>query len=308
MPDSAAVHQRFTRGGLILDGGLGSMLIAHGLPPGTAPESWNLDNPGAVRAIHAAYLASGAMVVSTNTFGGTPSRLAAHGLGGQVAAVNAAGVRIAREAVLEHEKRVNNSPARLIALSLGPTGQMLPPLGQATEAGIRDEYAAQISGIEGDFDVVFIETIFDLREGLLALEAVKASLRQPVAVSLTYDRKPRGFFTSMGTDVRTACSRLEDAGADIIGANCSISSEDMLALAGVLRASTSLPVLCQPNAGSPVMKGGAAVYEQTPASFADDAMRMFELGVNAVGGCCGTTPAFIEELSRRWSAGNSSGA
>jgi 5-methyltetrahydrofolate--homocysteine methyltransferase len=305
MPDRSAVYQRFANGGLILDGGLGSMLIARGLPAGTAPESWNLENPGAVRDVHAAYLASGSMVVSTNTFGGTPSRLAAHGLGGQVAAVNAAGVRLAREAVLEHEKRTKTGEARLVALSLGPTGQMLPPLGPATGGGIRDEFAAQISGIDGHFDVVFIETIFDLREGLLALEAVKASLRQPVAVSLTFDRKPRGFFTSMGNDVPTACRQLEDAGADIIGANCSISSGDMLALAGVLRMSTSLPVLCKPNAGSPVMKGGAAVYQQTPASFADDAVRMFELGINAVGGCCGTTPAFIEELSRRRSAGRS---
>ena len=307
MPDPTAACQRFANGGLILDGGLGSMLIARGLPPGTAPESWNLENPGAVRDIHAAYLASGSMVVSTNTFGGTPSRLAAHGLSGQVVTVNAAGVRLAREAVLEHEKNTNTGQPRLVALSLGPTGQMLPPLGHATEDRIKGEFAAQISGIDGGFDVVLIETIFDLREGLLALEAVKAALRQPVAVSLTYDRKPRGFFTSMGNDVRTACRRLEDAGADIIGANCSISSDDMVALAAELRASTSLPVLCQPNAGNPVMKGGVAAYEQTAGSFADDAVRMFELGVNAVGGCCGTTPAFIAELSRRRGAGSSPG-
>lgn len=282
------------------------MLIAAGLSAGAAPESWNLENPRAVRDIHAAYLAAGAMVVSTNTFGGTPSRLAAHGLDGRLAEVNTAGVRLAREAVREHETRAGGGETRLVALSLGPTGRMLPPLGQATEAAIMDDFIAQIFGIDEPFDVVLIETIFDLREGLLALEAVRASLRQPVAVSLTYDRKPRGFFTSMGDDVRTACRRLEDAGADIIGANCSVASEDMAALAEVLRASTSRPVLCQPNAGHPIIKHGVAVYEQTAASFAADAVRMFELGVNAVGGCCGTTPAFIEALSQRRNAAHPS--
>jgi 5-methyltetrahydrofolate--homocysteine methyltransferase len=303
MPNHTAVYQRFSKPGLVLDGGLGSMLIERGLPPGAAPEGWNLEKPDAVRDVHAAYLEAGAMVVSTNTFGGTPSRLAEHGFSGQVASLNTAGVRLARQAALEHEKKPDRGEPRLVALSLGPTGQMLPPVGQATESGIKDEFAEQMAGIDEHFDVVFIETIFDLREGLLALEAVKASLRQPVAVSLTYNKKPRGFFTIMGNDVRSACRELEDAGADVIGANCSISSGDMLALAEVLRESTTLPVLCQPNAGNPVMRRGVPVYEQTAESFAEDAARMFELGVNAVGGCCGTTPRFIKAFSRRMRPG-----
>jgi 5-methyltetrahydrofolate--homocysteine methyltransferase len=120
-----------------------------------------------------------------------------------------------------------------------------------------------------------------------------------VVVTLTFNKNPRGFFTIMGDEVAPSIGRLEKAGADVVGANCTIASREMLELAPLLREATSLPVLCQPNAGSPTVKKGIPVYEQTPEDFAGDAIRLFEMGINAVGGCCGTTPEFIREVARR---------
>lgn len=295
------------------------MLIAAGLPPGTIPDEWNLTRPEEVSRVHRAYLDAGSDVITTNTFGSTPSRLHIQGLGEALERINRAGVRLAREAVGEHGRRQEEArsagapaerqrgPQRLIALSLGPTGKMLPPVGQASEAEMRAEYAAQLRSLEGDFDLVLLETMYDLREALVALEAAKEILDRPVAVCLTYNRNPRGFFTVMGNEAGAAARELERAGADVIGANCSVSSRDMIDLAGVLRRATDRPILCQPNAGAPRMEKGMPVYDQTPEEFAEDGLRLFELGVNAVGGCCGTTPEFIRRVRERIGSGPQSG-
>lgn len=284
------------------------MLIAAGLQTGAAPEEWNLTRPDELRRIHASYLQAGSDVISTNTFGATAARLASHGLGDRLRDINTAGVRLAGDAVAGFREgkhgvgsRDSLRPAgeKCIALSIGPTGKLLPPVGPATEDEIRGEYLAQIESIDDDFDLVVVETIFDLREGVIALQTAKSLLPCPVAVSLTYEAKPRGFFTMMGNEAGDAVRELEAAGADIVGANCSISSADMLRLAALMRRSTDLPILCQPNAGNPALKNGLPVYEQRPQEFAGDAVRLLDMGINAVGGCCGTTPDFIRELSTR---------
>jgi methionine synthase I (cobalamin-dependent) len=305
-----ALRELFERGGVILDGGLGSMLIAAGLEAGSPPEEWNHTNPDALTRIHASYLAAGSDVISTNTFGATPARLKDHGLGDQLRSINTAGVRLARDAIArfregrEDENRRQGSgnegtDARFVALSIGPTGKMLPPVGAASEEEVKAEFTGQFRSIEDDVDLVLIETIFDLREGLIALEAAKDIFRHPVAVSLTCNKNPRGFFTVMGDEAGAAVKQLQAAGADIVGANCSLASGDMLELAEVLRQSTELPVLCQPNAGNPTVENRVPVYNQRPEEFAGEAMKLFEKGINAVGGCCGTTPDFIRELYAR---------
>lgn len=303
--------RRLNAGRVILDGGFGTMLIAGGLELGQAPERWNLTHPEAVYNVHGSYLASGADVITTNTFGASPSRLASHGLGDETQRINREGVRLAREAVKRFQRdresggrSVSQSGQReekknFVALSIGPTGKMLPPVGSATDEAIRDDVAGQIEGLDAGFDLVLIETIFDIREGLIALETVRRALSLPVAVSMTFARNPRGFFTVMGDEVTATIRLLEDAGADVIGANCSITSRDMLALAEIMRRSTQTPILCQPNAGTPRVQHGAPVYEQRPEDFAGDAIRLFEIGVNAVGGCCGTTPDFIRQVRTR---------
>ena len=162
---------------------------------------------------------------------------------------------------------------------------------------IKKDFSGMIEGIDTSVGIVLIETMFDIREALAALDVVKRSLSALVIVTLTYDRNPRGFFTVMGNEVRDSVRVIENAGADVVGANCTLASGDMTDLARVLRESTDLPILCQPNAGQPTVRDGMPAYDQTPAEFADDVTQMFDIGINAVGGCCGTTPAFIREVS-----------
>jgi 5-methyltetrahydrofolate--homocysteine methyltransferase len=296
MADASDIRKRFQGGGVLLDGGMGSVLIGEGLETGRPPEEWNCSRPDVIRKIHDAYLDAGAVVITTNTFGATPSCLGRHGLADQAVSLNSAALDLARDSVSKHGPGGMES---LVALCVGPCGSLLAPVGEATEADLAGAFAVQLSAIDaaGAPDLILIETMFDLREALVALKVVRERTELPVAVSLTYTRKPRGFFTMMGDEAAAAARTLEAAGADIIGANCSLEGEDMVALAGVLRESTARPLLCQPNAGSPTLRDGKPVYEQTPEQFAGHAVRLFELGVQAVGGCCGTTPDFIRALA-----------
>jgi methionine synthase I (cobalamin-dependent) len=292
------------QGGLLFDGGLGSMLIADGLQPGSCPEEWNRSRPETLSRVHKSYLDAGARVITTNTFGATPARLEKYRLLDALGEFNAAAITLARNAVEEFTASLPKTPAgkippAFVAFSMGPTDKMLPPLGQAAVTDVDAEYAAQLQSVNENIDLVVIETIFDLREAIIACESVKRLTEVPVGVTLTFSRTPKGFFTVMGDGVMSSLHRLEQAGADFVGANCSITSTDMLELAKIIRNSTDLPVLCQPNAGNPVMKDKVLVYEQRPEEFAQDAIAMLDKGVNAVGGCCGTTPDFIREVAER---------
>lgn len=294
---------RLRQGPVLFDGGMGSMLIDSGLQPGAPPEEWNSSRPDVVLAVHEAYLEAGADVVTTNTFGATPSRLAGFGLGGSLAELNNAAVRLARRAIAQ---AAHGPRPRFVAFSIGPTGKMLPPVGQATESEIETEFAAQFSCLVEPVDMVLGETFFDLREALLLLQAYRKAgetndviATVPIGVSLTVNKTPRGFFTVMGDGLSESLARLDRAGADFVAVNCSIDSASMLELVAVARESTSRPLLCQPNAGSPKVVSGKAVYTQLPEAFADDAARMIEAGAGAVGGCCGTSPEFIRLAAAR---------
>ena len=291
--------ERIRQGRLLFDGGMGSMLIARGLEPGTAPEGWNLSRPGDVREIHAAYFDAGAEVVTANTFGATPSRLGGYGFA-DTGRVNNAAITLAREAARDGE----GDSRRFVALSVGPTGKMLPPVGAATVEEIEAEFDGQIGGVEEIVDVVLGETFFDVREALAALAAARGALTAPVGIGLTFNKTPRGFFTVMGDAARDAVGKLETAGADFIAVNCSITSPEMVELAADLRSWTRLPVLMQPNAGDPALVDGMPVYTQRPEAFASDAARIVAAGIEAVGGCCGTTPEFIRAARAALDAGD----
>lgn len=298
---------------MLFDGAMGTMLIARGLSPGRPPEQWNIEHPSLVLEVHEAYLAAGAEIIGTNTFGASPARLSSFGLGAATGDINTAGVRLAKRAAEEFASRTAlgetgerefdpRSPRdlpRFVAFSLGPTGKMLPPVGKAAPEEIADEFSAQIAAAGDGFDMVLVETMFDLREALLALSVARNRTSVPVAVTLTFMKNPRGFFTIMGDDPARSARELEAAGADIIGANCTMASPEMIGLARVLRETTAVPLLCQPNAGQPRVCEGRPVYDQPAPEFADDAAALFAAGVNAVGGCCGTTPLFIREAAAR---------
>ena len=304
------VLDRISEGRVLFDGAMGTMLIARGLSLGRPPEQWNLDHPSLVRDVHLAYVQAGAEVIGTNTFGGSPGRLASFGLGRPAGKFNTAGVLLARDAVsvvagtretVDDEDRdapLRGSPvpSRFVALSIGPTGKMLSPVGKTPPEEITDEIAEQVLGTKTPYDMILLETMFDLREALLAVAAAKKHASVPVAATLTFMKNPRGFFTIMGDEPSIAMRKLEAVGADVVGANCTIASAEMIELARKIRESTDLPLLCQPNAGKPRVKDGLPVYDQTPAEFARDALALFAAGINAVGGCCGTTPQFIREV------------
>jgi 5-methyltetrahydrofolate--homocysteine methyltransferase len=284
------LHNRLTSGARIVgDGAWGSMLLQRGLPAGQPPECWVLDRPEVILRLAREYVAAGAEIVTTNTFGGSPSRLRLHGLADRLGEINARAVEIARQAA---------GDAAYVSASVGPCGLLLKPYGPADPGEIRDGFRQQAAALAGaGADVICIETMSDPAEAELAVHAARESAPLvPIAVTMTFDVTPRGAFTVMGTRVAEAAARLEAAGADVVGANCGAGVDAMVAVAREFAAATRLPIAVRPNAGLPERRDDGLVYLDTPDRFAAAAMQLFDLGVSIVGGCCGTTPAHIAAL------------
>ncbi len=275
---------------LLCDGALGTQLIARGLPPGEPPESWNLTRPDVLEEIARLYAEAGSDIVSTNTFGGSPIKLAAHGLDGRMEKINRAAVAAVRRAV---------GPRRYVLGSCGPCGRLLKPYGDADPAAVRASFVSQMKVlVDSGVDLIGIETMSDLAEAKLAVEAAceAGGGRVAVAATMTFERTRRGYYTIMGNDVPSVAAGLESAGADIIGANCGKGIDEMIAVARDLKAQSGLPLLIQPNAGLPEMQGESLVYRETPEMFAERAQELVSAGVSILGGCCGTTPEHIRRL------------
>ncbi len=284
---------------VLLDGGMGSGLIAMGLQSGGCPELWNLERPDLVQKIHGNYYEAGSDVVQTNTFGGSALALRRHALAEKMESLNLAAAAIARQAA----DRMPDPSERYVAGNIGPSGLFLPPVGNAEPAELEDAFAAQASVLaKGGVDYISIETMTDLKEALLALEGVRRMTDLPVTVCLTFEMKKRGFFTMMGNSPRDAAASLVDAGADAVGANCSVESKAMLEACPLFFEGSSVPVVLKPNAGLPEMERGLPVYRQDPADFARDVAAMADMGARAVGGCCGTDRHFIAALRRELDA------
>ena len=276
---------------VLLDGAFGTMLMAEGLQSGDVPEAWNLNRPEVVRSIHKRYFEAGADVVLTNSFGGNRLKLEKADRADEVVRLN----RLAAE--LATAVRPADG---FVAGDVGPSGELVAPVGSLDAGCLEDVFAEQAEAlISGGVDLIVIETFFSLEEALAALRGVRKVGPCPVFVSMTYESKDRGFFTLMGETPERCTKTLEDEGADGVGANCTIGSREMIPLARILRENASLPILVQPNAGKPILENGKTVYRQTPEEFVEDILTMVQCGVNVVGGCCGTTPAFISAVHRR---------
>jgi 5-methyltetrahydrofolate--homocysteine methyltransferase len=276
---------------VLFDGALGTELLARGLGLGVPPELWNVERPDVVKAVHAAYFEAGADVVSTNSFGGTPVKLAAHGLEARAFELNRAAARLAREA----------APAgRYVAGSMGPTGKFLKPQGPATEDELAAAFAEQARALaDGGVDLFILETHYDLREALAALRGVRGAADLPVFVTMTFSSFPRGYFSLMGDPAGRSAAELEKAGAAAVGANCQLTSEQMVGCVRALRAATALPVVAQANAGRPVPgPDGRAVYSQPLEEYVRFVPEIVEAGARFVGGCCGTNPDHIRAMAR----------
>jgi 5-methyltetrahydrofolate--homocysteine methyltransferase len=286
-------YREFVKQRLVLyDGGMGTMLFAAGLLDGESPEVWNWEKPDIVDAVYRAYYEAGSDVVQTNTFGGTPIKLSERDLQDRTHEANLLAAKALRSVCPE---------GRYVAGDVGPIGKFMKPMGEYTREEFEASFEAQIRGlVDGGVDLISIETMYSLDEALCALRAARKVSNLPVSVCMTFDRNPRGFYTLMGETVGRCMEVLKDNGADVVGSNCSHGSPVFIDLARLLRGSTDLPVIVQPNRGKPILEKESMVYRQTVEEFVQDARTIVGIGVNVIGGCCGTTPEFIAALRREF--------
>jgi methionine synthase I (cobalamin-dependent) len=241
--------------------------------------------------IHHGYVAAGARVLKTNTFNANAHRLQLADLSDKVEECNRQAVAIAREAA-----------GRTCAVvgTIGPTGILLAPAGIGSEAEIRRAYEQQAAIlVDAGVDALLVETMFDLREALVALEVCLRLTNKPVITTLTFSQVPRGYLTTMGDAAGDALRRLVDAGAYAVGTNCGIDSAGMIPLAARIREHVSTPVLIQPCAGQAGMADMALGRSDSCRRFAEHMVSIAERGVEMIGGCCGTTDEHILEVHRR---------
>ncbi len=268
-------------GPILLDGAMGTMLQGKGMPLGAVPETMNLLHPEWVREIHREYVEAGARIVYANTFGANPYKT--ENCGQSLEDLIAAGVSLAKEAAGDRA---------LAALDMGPLGQLLEPTGALSFEEAYKAFAREVrAGAAAGADLIVIETMTDLAETRAALLAAKENAALPVLCTMTFEENGRTF---TGCSVASMALTLTGLGADAIGINCSLGPRELLPLAKELARWTHLPLVMKPNAGLP--EPGTSRYDVTPEEFAGSMAELARLGVKLMGGCCGTTPAYIAAL------------
>jgi 5-methyltetrahydrofolate--homocysteine methyltransferase len=272
---------------LVADGATGTMLQQAGLPPGTAPERWNLENPDAIRALHRGYVEAGSNLILTNTFGGSRPRLEMEELGDQVHEINLAAAQLACEIAGDEV---------LVLGDMGPTGQLMEPMGTLTYDAAVAAFAEQAAAlVEGGVAAILIETMSDLNEAKAAVEGARQATDLPILVTMSFDTNGR---TMMGVKPADAARELWALGVDVVGANCGRTlSENLEAIRQMREALPEATLMAKPNAGLPRMDGTEAVYDVTPEIMADYARQFAAFDVKIFGGCCGSTPDHIRAVS-----------
>ncbi len=272
---------------LILDGGMGTLLQARGLSAGENPALWSITHPAEVVAVHKAYFDAGAHVVSTNTFGANILKFDNETLQNIIEAA----VKNAKDA---RALCAGDAP-RFVALDIGPTGRMLKPYGDLDFEDAVAVFAETVRlGVAAGVDLIFIETMSDSYETKAALLAAKENSTLPVFVCCAFGEDGK---LLTGADAPAMVALLEGMGADAVGANCSLGPRALRPVMEAMLATASVPVLCKPNAGLPRIEGGVTVYDVDARDFAAELATLVQMGVRAVGGCCGTTPEYIAALS-----------
>lgn len=275
---------RLGRGDVLVgDGAWGTQLMQRGLPEGRPPEWFALERPDVLEEVARLYVAAGADLVTTDTFGGSSFRLRRHGLETQLEAINREAVRAVRRAT---------TGGALVSASVGPTGEMLEPYGDVAVEAAEDAFAEQMAVLAlAGADLFCIETMADLAEATCAVRAARrVAPSLPVVVTMTFEPGPRGLFTMMGVSPADAARALVDAGADVVGSNCGTGIADMVEIARAMTGVSPRPVAIQPNAGLPETVDGRLLYRETAESMAARVPELLALGVQVVGSCCGTTP------------------
>jgi len=292
------LKERIKQGPLVLDGAMGTELIARGIQAGACNEYLNVDSPRIISDIHNAYLVAGSDAIITNTFGANKYALARHGLAEEATRINKAGAELARQ-VAGEEKYVLGD--------IGPSGDFLEPLGALNPDELNDAFKAQAEALlAGGVDGFIIETMTAPDETVIAIEAAKSIAgNQPVLVSMSFDKAGGGFKTMMGIDVEDAVSRIVQLNVDAIGFNCgTLSLDQYVALSkefvtAVRALSDDVAICAEPNAGKPELIDDKAVYKVSPEDFASMTEKIHSAGISIIGGCCGTGPAHIEAMAKK---------
>ncbi len=290
------LRERIERGVFLLDGAMGTQLLARGVEVGTCTDYLNVQSPEVVCEVHRAYLDAGSDAVLTNTFGANRYALGRHGLGGEVAAINRAGAKVARRAAGEE---------RYVLGDIGPSGDFLEPLGTLKADELKRAFAEQAKALmAGGVDGLIVETMTALDEVRISIEAAKSAAGNlPVFASMSFDKVGDGFKTMMGVDVESAVAGMLAAGADAVGFNCGTAALDEYVelaeklVAAAKSASDEVLVFAEPNAGKPELVDGKAVYRVSPEEFAAAAKKIHAAGITIIGGCCGTTPEHIKMVA-----------
>jgi methionine synthase I (cobalamin-dependent) len=273
---------------LLADGATGTNYQDMGIEPGVAPEEWVFDAPDRVRELHRRFVEAGSDLVLTCTFGATTPRLADGPLAGRTIELNMRAAALAREAVGDD---------RLVAGSLGPTGQLVEPYGLLTRDVCRAAYAEQAKALaDGGVDLLVLETFFALEEALWAIEGAQSATDLPLVASFSFDQ---GTHTMMGLSPTEVVAAVEPLGVAALGANCGRSLDDTDAVVEeFLAASPRLPLWVKPNAGVPRIVGDAVVYDAGPEALAEHVRAYADRGARIVGGCCGSAPEHIAAIAR----------
>jgi len=274
---------------ILFNGAMGSELIKRGLTPGKIPDLMNIENPDMIIDVHRSYYEAGSDMCQTNTFGSTPMNLKRYNLEERIEEI----VKNALENI-----RKACPKGHLVVADIGPTGEFRPPVGSATPEQWYSSFSTQAKLLEKGVDLWHIETISDIEEMITAIEAIRGVSQKPIIASMTYNKTKRGFFTIMGDSLEKCIQLLKNEKIDVIGANCSIGSKEMVELFKIAVKFTNKPFSVKPNAGQPRIKGARTYYEQPIEDFAKDIYEMIQNGAKIVGGCCGTSPQTIKELRR----------
>lgn len=268
---------------LFFDGALGTMLQAKGLQGGELPESWNLKHPEHLLSIHQAYLQAGCHVINANTFGANRLKFE------NVKEIVQSGIKLAKKAVL-----LSKRSDAYVALDIGPTGKLLEPMGDLPfEEAVSIFKEVVEAGVDAGADLVLIETMSDSYEAKAAILAAKESCDLPVFVTMIFDEKQR---LLTGGTVESTVPMLECLHVDALGINCGLGPQQMIPIVKRLREISSLPILVNPNAGLPKQVDGRTVFDLSADDFACSMKEIAGLGVQGLGGCCGTTPEYIEKM------------
>ena len=272
---------------LVADGAMGTMLYARGVFINRCFDELNLVQPDLVREVHREYVKAGAEILETNTFGANRQRLAAFGLAEKLAAINQAGVRLAREAA---------GASAFVAGAIGPLGVQIEPLGPMSFAEARSIFREQAAAlVEAGIDLVVLETFLDISEIREAALAVREVAGDEIVIVAQVTIDDEGMLPE-GGDADTFTTTLDDLPVDVIGLNCSVGPKAMLDTLERMAQLTTKPLSVMPNAGKPVSVEGRNIYLCSPEYMSQYARRYVQLGVKVIGGCCGTTPAHIKEI------------